>query len=166
MPRPFWVAVPVAFWVAIRTANPSGAGNACTAEVAEVPFSGRQGGGSGSRAASGSPRARGKPERHRLLKKAAWIPSPFWVVFWGPFWDPFWRPIRIGSPCAAENPCTPRRSDVRTSARQGCGLRSCSRPGRVPMPGTHGECRLARAVDRWSHGRPAIRPDAREEVWR
>ena len=61
MPRPFWVtvrvSVPVAFWVAIRTATPSGAGNPCTAPVSEVPFSGRQGSGSGIRAASGRPRA-------------------------------------------------------------------------------------------------------------
>jgi hypothetical protein len=40
MRRPFRVAVPVAvrvaFWVAIRTAPPSGAGNSCTASVSEV----------------------------------------------------------------------------------------------------------------------------------
>ena len=92
------------------------------------------------------------------------MPRPFWVVLWDPFWDPFWRPIRIGSPCAAENPCTVRRSDVRRGARQGCGLRGCSGRGRVPMRGTHGERRLAGAGDRWSHGRPANRRAAREEV--
>jgi hypothetical protein len=57
MPRPFWVAVPVAvpvaFWVAIRTATPSSAMNPCIAPVSAVPFSGRQGSGSGKRAASG-----------------------------------------------------------------------------------------------------------------
>jgi hypothetical protein len=108
MPRPFWVAipvaVPVAFWVAIRTATPSGAGNACTATVSEVAFSGRQGGGLGRRAASCSPRACGRPERHGVLKEAAWMPRPFWDRLWDPFWDPFWRPIRIGSPVVAENP--------------------------------------------------------------
>lgn len=92
--------------------------------------------------------------------------GPFWVAFWDPFWDPFWRPIRTGSPCAVESPCTVRRSDVRSSARQGCGLRRSSERGAVPMPGTPGGRRLVRAVDRWSHARPANRPDAGEEVSR
>lgn len=170
MPRPFWVAVrvavPVAFWVAVRTATPSRAGNPCTAPVSEVPFSGRQGSGSSKRAASGCPRVGRRPERHGLLKEAAWMPRPLWGVLWDPFWDPFWRPIRTGSPSAAENPCSLRRSDVRSSARQGCGLCRRSERGRAAVPGTPGERRLACAVDRWSHGRPASRPVAGEEVWR
>jgi hypothetical protein len=84
MPRPFWVAVrvavPVAFWVVARTATPSGAGNPCIAPVSEVPSSGRQGSGSGKRAASGSARVCRRPERHGSLKAAAWMPRPFWVV--------------------------------------------------------------------------------------
>jgi hypothetical protein len=169
MARSFWVAVrvavPVALWVAIRTATPYGAGNPCTALVSEVAFSGRQGSCSGKRTASGRARVGRRPERHSSLKEAVWMPRPFWRVLWDPFWDPFWRPIRTGSPRAAENPCTARRSDVRSSARQGCALRRRFEGGRVPMPRS-GERRLARADDRWSHGRPANRPGAGEEVWR
>jgi hypothetical protein len=170
MARPFWVAVrvavPVAFWVAIRNATSSDAESPCTAPVWTVPFSGRQGSGLSKRVARGIPRVRGRPDGHDSLKGAAWMPRPFWVPFWVPFWDPFWRPIRTGSPCAAETPCTVRRSDVRSSARQPSGLRRCSERGTVSMPGTPCGRRLARVVDRWSHARPANRPDAGEEVWR
>jgi hypothetical protein len=64
------------------------------------------------------------------------MPRPFWVVLWDPFWDPFWRPIRTGSPCTAENPCTVCRLDVRSNARQGCGSARRSKRGHVPVPGT------------------------------
>ncbi len=164
MPRSFWV-VRVACWVAIRTATSSGAEDPCAARVSTVPFSGRQGSGLSKRAARGSPRVGGRSNGH-ALNEAAWMPRPFWVVFWDPFWDPFWRPIRTGSPCAAETPCTVPRSEVRYSTRQRSGLRRCSSGGTVPVPGTPGGRRLARAVDRCSHARPANRPDACEEVWR
>src|SRR6266508_667012 len=98
MPRPFLVAVrvavPVAFWVAIRTATPSGAQNPCTAPVSEAPFSGRQGSGSSKRAVEGTPRVLGTPDGHDSLKETAPVPRPLW----DPFWDPFWGPLRTGSP--------------------------------------------------------------------
>jgi hypothetical protein len=169
MPRALWVVVrvafSVAFSVAIRTATPSDAENPCVAAVCGVPFSGRQGSGSGKRTARGTPRVRGGPEGHGALKEAAWVPRPFWVVLWDPIWDPFWGQIRTGSPSVPQNPCTAPVSGVRFSTRQRSGLRRCSELGTVPMPGTPGERRLARAVDRWSHGRPANRADAGEEVW-
>ena len=162
MPGSFWVAVPVAvpvaFWVAIRTATPTRAENPRTAPVSRVPFSSRQGSGSSN------------DQRQALcvgsLKAAPQVPRPFWVVFWDPFWDPFWRPIRTGSPSVAQTPCIAPASTVSFSTRQPSGLRECSERGTVPMSGASGERRLARAVDRWSHARPANRADAGEEVWR
>ncbi len=170
MVRSFWVvvrvAVPVVFWVAVRTATPSGAEDACTAPASTIRFSARQGGGLSKRAARGSPCAGGRPNGHGSLTEAAWMPRPFWVVFWDPLWDPFWHPIRTGSPAVAETPCTVRHSDVCSSTRQGCGSRRCSARVTVPLPVTPGGRRLVRAVDRWSHARPANRPDGGEEVWR
>jgi hypothetical protein len=164
----FWVAVrvavPVSFWVAIRTATPTRAEDPCTALVSTVPFSGRQGSGLCKRAARGSPRVGRGPNARSSLKERVWMPRPFW----DPFWDPFWRPIWTGFPCATETPCTVRRFVVCSSARQPSGLRRCSEGGTVPMPGAPGRRRLAHAVDRWSHGRPA-KPTGRRrgvEVWR
>jgi hypothetical protein len=166
MPRPARVAVPVAVRVAIWIATPSGAGNACTVPVSEVPFSGRQGGGSGKRAARGSPRARGRPERHGSLTEPPWVPRPFWVVLWDPFWRPLWSPLRTGSPSVAQNPCTAAAPSVPSSTRQPSGLRKQAVGGSACLGGAPCTRRLARAVDRCSHARPASRPDAGEEVSR
>jgi hypothetical protein len=136
MPRSFRVAVAVAFWVAIRDRHPlrrrkpvHGAGFRGPVQRPTRWWF--------RRTSSERPSAcAGKAGEAGLADGGAWMPRPFWVVLWDPVWDPLWRPIRTGSPSAAENPHTIGRSDVRSSARQGCGLRRRSERGRVLMPGT------------------------------
>jgi Recombinase len=119
MPRPFGVAVRVAvlvaFWVTVRTATPSGAGNPCTAPVSEVPFSGRQGrrifqhyaeGKLGTTAIARALDAEGAP----APRKQGWSPNALQLILGNPAYRGLVRWNGESHPGSTSRSLTRRRS--------------------------------------------------------